>query len=235
MTGSPDRLTRAEAVLGHVFRNRDVLETALTHPSHATENNAESYERLEFLGDSVLGFVVAEELFRSHPEAPEGVLTNRKASVVTGQQLSAVGGELGLGELLRLGKGEAASGKRGRATRLENVFEALIGAVYLDGGLEAARGVILRLLGTAIESEVGLVQAGGAKSLLQEYTQGKLASLPEYRVVSESGDPHDPTFVVDVIVNGAVAGSAAGRSKKEAEKAAATAALASLGVLETGE
>ena len=235
MTAPVDRLQRAEEVLGHVFADRTLLETALTHPSHAAERNVESYERLEFLGDSVLGFVVAEELFRSHPDAPEGVLTNRKASVVTGTQLSAVGEAVGLGDLLRLGKGEAASGKRGRATRLENVFEALIGAVYLDGGLESARGVILRLLGAAIESEIGLVQAGGAKSLLQEYTQGTLGSLPEYRVVSESGDPHDRTFVVDVIVKGAVAGSAEGRSKKEAEKAAATAALASLGVLGTGE
>jgi len=235
MTGDAERLSKAEAVLGYAFRDRVLLETALTHPSHATEHTCESYERLEFLGDSVLGFIVAEELYRAHPEAPEGVLTNRKASVVTGQRLSAVAGELGLGELLRLGKGEALSGKRGRASRLENVFEALIGAVYLDGGLERARAVILRLLGAAIDSDVGLVQAGGAKSLLQEYTQGTFSSLPEYRCVSEAGDPHDRTFVVEVLVNGTVAGFAEGRSKKEAEKAAAAAALASLGVLKTGE
>jgi len=235
MTADTDTLARAETVLGYVFRDRALLQTALTHPSHATENKGESYERLEFLGDSVLGFVVAEELYREHPDAPEGVLTNRKASVVTGERLSAVAGALGLGDLLRLGKGEARSGKRGRATRLENVFEALMGAVYLDGGLEAARGVILRLLGEAIDSEIGLVQAGGAKSLLQEYTQGKLSVLPVYRLVSQAGDPHDREFTVEVLVDDAVMGTATGRSKKEAEKAAATAALDALGMLEGGE
>lgn len=235
MSDRTDRLSTAEVVLGYVFRDRSLLETALTHPSHAMEHRGESYERLEFLGDSVLGFVVAEELFRADPEAPEGVLTNRKAGVVTGETLSAVAGELGLGDLLRLGKGEARSGKRGRASRLENAFEALIGAIYLDGGLDSARGVILRLLGDAIASGAGIMQAGGAKSLLQEYTQEVLGTLPEYRVVTEDGEPHDRTFLVEVLVDGEVCGSAAGRSKKEAEKAAAVAVLASLGVLRTGE
>lgn len=235
MTDTTDRLAAVEKVLGYTFRDRGLLDTALTHPSHATENAGDSYERLEFLGDSVLGFVVAEELFRAHPDSPEGVLTNRKAGVVTGETLSAVAEELGLAEFMRLGKGEARSGARGRASRLENAFEALIGAVYLDGGLESARELVLRLLADAIESSEGAIRTGGSKSLLQEHTQGVLGTLPEYRLVSETGDPHDRVFVVEVVVNGAVCGSAEGRSKKEAEKAAAAVALSTLGAHQTGE
>jgi ribonuclease-3 len=235
MTTGSDRLVTAETILGYTFSDRSLLKTALTHPSHATEHGGQNNERLEFLGDSLLGFIVAEEIFRAHPEAPEGVLTNRKTGVVAGTTLSAVAGEIGLGSLLRLGKGEARSLDRGRESRLENALEALIGAVYLDGGLESARGVVRRLLGEAIASETGIVQAGGAKSLLQEHTQGVLGVLPEYRLVCEEGDPHDRTFAVEVLVGGVVRGTASGRSKKEAEKAAAEAALTSLGVLRTGE
>ncbi len=167
MTAGQDTLFAAETAMGYSFADRSLLVIALTHPSHAMEHRGESYERLEFLGDSVLGFIVAEELFRTHPDAPEGDLTNRKAGVVTGETLAEVAGQLGLGELLLLGKGEARSGRRGRASRLENAFEALIGAIYLDGGLDAAREVVLRLLGDIIDSDASVLQAGGAKSLLQ--------------------------------------------------------------------
>ncbi|MEN6369527.1 MAG: ribonuclease III [Thermotogota bacterium] len=220
-----DTCARAEELLGHTFRDRALLEAALTHPSLSAEDSkAQSYERLEFLGDSVLGLVVAEELFRRYPEEPEGVLTRRKIASVSGESLAAVGGDLGLAQLVRFGKGEARSADRGRATALENVVEALIGAVYVDAGLEAAREVVLRLLGHEIELP-DIATHNDPKSRLQEQTQAIGAGLPEYRVVRATGPAHAPDFTVEVRLGDQVVGTGSGSSKKQAEKAAAAAAL----------
>lgn len=222
---SRDRIERVEALLGHVFGDRALAIAALTHPSHATETaGAESYERLEFLGDSVLGFIVADELFRHYTESPEGVLTRRKIAVVSGERLAAVAAEAGLEELLLFGKGEARAGTRGRTSVLENALEALVGAVYLDAGLEAARGVVLRLLGHVLSLE-DIAAEDDAKSTLQEITQARGDGLPQYVVTESSGPAHAPRFTVEVRLAGHVLGTGSGRSKKEAEKAAARAAL----------
>ncbi|MGB4592262.1 MAG: ribonuclease III [Coriobacteriia bacterium] len=219
------RIERAEAALGHVFGDRSLVESALTHPSYTAEvPGSPSYERLEFLGDSVLGLVVAERLYRAYPGAAEGILTRRKIAAVSGDRLALVAGELGLADLVSFGRGEARSGDRGRASLLENVFEALIGAVYLDAGLDAARDVVSRLLSSVLDLE-DIAAEDDPKSRLQEYTQARGAGLPEYRVAHSSGPPHAPEFKVEVLLGGRIMGAGTGRSKKEAEKAAASAAL----------
>ncbi len=230
MTAAGDRLARAQGLLGYAFRDASLLERALTHPSYAAEHRAASYERLEFLGDSVLGFIVAEELFRRYPKAPEGELTKRKIAAVSGANLAFVSERMGLDALVALGKGEAASGGRSRTSVAENVFEAALGAVYLDGGIEAAREVALRLLSDALAGGAVTAPAEDPKSVLQEHTQGSLGVLPSYRVTAAEGEPHDRTFTVEVLVDGRALGVGSGRSKKLAEKAAAAAAIASLGV-----
>lgn len=219
------RIGRAEAILGHVFSDRSLVESALTHPSYTAEvAGSESYERLEFLGDSVLGLVVAERLYRTYPDAAEGILTRRKIAAVSGDRLTVVAGELGLADLVSFGKGEARSGDRGRASVLENVFEALIGAVYLDAGLDAARNVVLRLLSSVLDLE-DIAAEDDPKSRLQEYTQARGAGLPRYKVTLSSGPAHAPEFVVEVWLGERLLGTGTGRSKKEAEKAAASVAL----------
>ncbi len=230
MTSSPDRLALAESILGYRFSDPTLLERALTHPSYAAEHHTPSYERLEFLGDSVLGFVIADELFSRFPKAPEGDLTKRKITAVSGETLSAVSESLGIPALVRLGRGERASGGRSRRSMAENVFEAALAAVYLDGGIVAAREVVLRLLSGVLDA--GLVSAPleDPKSVLQEHTQSALGVLPEYVVTGEVGDPHDRTFTVVVFVGNDSLGSGIGRSKKDAEKAAAASAIATLGI-----
>ncbi|MHB1340247.1 MAG: ribonuclease III [Coriobacteriia bacterium] len=222
------RIASAEALLGHVFGDRSLVVTALTHPSRSAESDdADSYERLEFLGDSVLGLIVAEELFRRFPDAPEGILTRRKIAVVSGERLSAVAAEAGLEPLLMFGKGESRAGVRGRASVLENALEALVGAVYLDAGLEAARGVVVRVLGHVLDLD-DIAAEDDPKSSLQEITQARGAGLPLYAVTGSSGPAHSPSFTVEVRLGGRTLGTGTGRSKKEAEKAAAAAALEAL-------
>ncbi|TDB39919.1 MAG: ribonuclease III [Actinobacteria bacterium] len=228
MTHPADTIARAEAILGYVFEDRSLLERALTHSSYAGEHRTQSYERLEFLGDSVLGFVIAEELFRRFPEAPEGELTKRKIAAVSGENLSAVSEALGLYGLVALGKGERASGGRSRKSLAENVLEAVFGAVYLDGGIAAARPLILRVLADALDAGLVAAPAEDPKSVLQEHTQATLGMLPTYRVTDAEGEPHDRVFTVEVLVAGQSLGHGTGRSKKEAEKAAAAGAIEAL-------
>lgn len=230
MTHSADMLARAESILGYAFRDSALLERALTHSSYAGEHRTQSYERLEFLGDSVLGFVIAEELFRRFPKAPEGELTKRKIAAVSGENLSAVSESLGLNELVALGKGERASGGRSRRSLAENVLEAVFGAVYLDGGIDEARPLILRVLAGVLDAGLVAAPAEDPKSVLQEHTQATLGMLPTYRVTADEGEPHDRTFTVEVLVAGQSLGHGIGRSKKEAEKAAAAAAIRALGL-----
>ncbi|MHB1016364.1 MAG: ribonuclease III [Coriobacteriia bacterium] len=220
---------RAELVLGYRFTDEELLAAALTHPSYAAEHaGAEAYDRLEFLGDAVLGFIVADDMFRAFPDEPEGDLTRRKHSVVSGAALAPAAVALGIGELLRLGRGAAAAGERTRPSVLENALEALVGAIYLDGGLDAARGFVA-CFRAAIPTQRPSA-AGDVKSLLQQRTQASAGSLPEYRIVQSEGPPHARTFFAEVWVRDVRMGSGAGVSKQAAEKAAATAALDALEV-----
>jgi len=214
----------AESVLGHRFADRDLLRRALTHPS-AVEAKDPSvyYERLEFLGDSILGFVIAENLFMRFPDMPEGGMTRVKVSVVAGSVLSEVAEKLGLADALILGESERGTGRRGLASALENTYEALIAALYLDAGLSAARSWVMATLGDLISEEAAFVPEN-PKSLLQELAQAKGLAVT-YRVESEEGPPHDRVFTSVAEVAGAEAGRGTGRSKKEAEAAAARAAL----------
>jgi ribonuclease III len=217
---------RLEEVLGYTFVNRELLVTALTHRSFANENRAlgrTDNEKLEFLGDAVLDLVVGERLMNGFPEASEGELSVTRAQVVSEAGLSAVARELGLGQYLFLGRGEAQTGGREKPSLLADAFEAVIAAVYLDGGFEAARELVHRVLGERIDN----VETTGFydfKTRLQEAAQARLRATPVYRVVAEEGPDHDKTFVVAVVINDHEWGRAAGKSKKSAEQRAAASA-----------
>ncbi len=205
-----------------------VLERALTHRSFAYENGGlPTNERLEFLGDSVLGLVVTDALFRSHPDLPEGQLAKLRAAVVNMRALADVGRELDLGAFVRLGRGEEATGGRDKSSILADTVEAVIGAVYLDLGLEAASALVHRLVDPLIEVAAGLGAGLDWKTSLQERTAGLGYGSPEY-VVREEGPDHEKTFMAEVVVAGQVHGTGTGRSKKEAEQEAASAAWTAL-------
>jgi ribonuclease III len=236
-------LEKLERQLDYRFRNRDLLDLALTHSSVAYEEQLEHHpqednEQLEFLGDAVLGLVVTEHLFRTYPEFAEGPLTRLRAQFVSRQHLGRVGQTLGLGEYLRLGKGEEKSGGRKKSAILANTVEAVIAAVYLDGGLEhAARLVRTLLLDEKMETLVAAARSGEGvgdhKSTLQEYSQAHGLGQPIYQVTSEAGPDHRKSFVVAVKLvqlQGAelTLASATGTRKKNAEQEAARLALESL-------
>ena len=203
-----------------------MLQQALTHSSFANERGLEhDNERLEFLGDSVLSLVVANWLFRRHPSAPEGVLSRIRSHVVSAEALARRGRELDLGPALRLGHGEDQSGGRGKQSLLADALEAVIGAVFVDGGLQAAR----RLVEPWIEIEAAeAMDAPDAKSDLQESLQGQGLEPPSYRHVGRDGPDHDPVFHVECWVGGRAVAAASGHSKKEAERRAAARALAGM-------
>lgn len=218
------RLDAVERIVDHKFADRELLLLALTHPSFSEEAHSEhDYERLEFLGDAVLGMIVVEEIYRRFPNMPEGQLTKLKIGVVSGTTLSHVARSLGMGDLMLLGRSEQGTNGRGLESALENVFEAIVGALYLDAGIDAAREYVLRVLGKWIDPDVAAVPEH-PKSLLQEKLQAKGLS-PEYETVATSGPPHDRSFRVTVSVNGMVVGTGEGASKKEAEMNAACEAL----------
>lgn len=227
-TRRSERLFAAQEILGHTFEDIDLLDRALTHPSYYEDCSlACDYERLEFLGDSVLGLIVVEDTYRRFPEMPEGMMTKIKIATVSGSTLSAAAGELGLGNLLLLGESERRTGGRGMASALENVFEATVGALYLDGGIKAARAFVLRVLGPHIAPGVADLSEH-PKSRLQEVVQAR-GAVPEYEIVSTQGPPHDRTFCAVVTVDGETIGRGTGRSKKEAEMNAAADALSAGG------
>ncbi len=214
--------------LGHRFSEPGPMVLALTHRSWCAENPGEaSNERLEFLGDAVLGLVVTDHIFTSHPEMTEGSLAKLRAAVVSAPTLSAVAAELGVGDALRLGKGEDASGGREKASILADAMEAIIGAVYVDGGLEPARRLVLELFGERITSEAaGPGGPGGAdhKTQLQELAARRFDEVPAYELRDEGPD-HAKRFFATVRLGDEVIGEGEGRSKKLAEQAAAGAAL----------
>ena len=214
-----------EEKLGYTFQNPRLLENALTHSSCANESRGklQSNERLEFLGDSILGMVVADHLYRNHPDLPEGELTRARAALVCEESLVEVAQELGLGEYLRLGKGEEAGGGRQRPSIRADAVEAVLAAVYLDGGIGSARKIIQKYI---LSREVaGLTKPHDYKTALQELVQRTPGRTITYQLVEETGPDHCRVFVMEVSVDGRVAGRGEGRSKKEAEQAAAKAAL----------
>jgi ribonuclease-3 len=198
-----------------------LLERALTHRSFSYENgNVPTNERLEFLGDSVLGLVVTSTLYDTHPDLPEGQLAKFRSHVVNSRALADVARTLGLGDFLRLGKGEEATGGRDKSSILADTMEALIGAVYLDHDLEAAGGLIHRLFDGLIEASAGLGAGLDWKTSLQELTAVKMLGVPDYQV-EESGPDHQKSFRATVRVGGQVLGAGQGRTKKAAEQQAA--------------
>ena len=223
-------LTQLEERLGYRFKNRQLLSTALTHSSYANESKgrAECNERLEFLGDSVLGFVVADYLFRNHPEMPEGNLTKTRAALVCEKALSGFATQIGLGDFLLLSNGEKHSGGRTRPSILADAFEAVIAAIYLDSGIEQARKFILRFVVPAVRSQKQS-SFKDYKTQLQEIIQQNPEEQLSYALVGESGPDHKKHFVVEVRLNNNVIGKGGGKSKKEAEQQAAREALELMG------
>ena len=214
-----------EKKLEYSFSNRELLSEALNHSSYANEHRGagiSSNERLEFLGDSVLGFVTAEFLFKNYPRLPEGDLTRMRAALVCEQSLYEVAKMLELGQYLKLGKGEEAGGGRERQSILADAVEAVFAAVYLDGGMEQIRGLIHRVL---LSRAPAAEERKDYKTTLQEIVQRKIGQQLTYHMVEESGPDHNKTFVFEVRLNGEPIGRGDGHSKKEAEQAAARDAL----------
>lgn len=216
-----------ERVLGHTFQDKALLETALTHTSFANEarHGTKHNERLEFLGDSVLSIVVAEYLF-THSSLPEGDLTRMRASLVREAALFTFAQKIGLGRWLRLGHGEEMGGGRTRPSVVSDAFEAVIAALYLDGGIDAARAFILPFVTSALTKQSA---EEDYKTKLQEVVQQNPSERLRYVVASQTGPDHDKHFVVEVHLNSNCIGSGEGHSKKQAEQAAAKEALALMG------
>ncbi|MCD8189472.1 MAG: ribonuclease III [Clostridiales bacterium] len=218
-----------EEKLGYHFRDSSLLENALTHSSYANEHHMgsiHSNERLEFLGDSVLGMVTADSLYHTFPNLPEGELTRLRANLVCEGSLAMVARQLDLGSYLKLGKGEAGGGGGQRPSIIADAVEAVLAAVYLDGGISQARRIVQRF----ILSNIDQVQEASRdhKTYLQELVQRKSGQSLSYRLIGESGPDHNKTFTMEVLLNGVSVGSGSGRSKKEAEQMAAKAAIARL-------
>ena len=216
-----------ERVLGHTFQDKALLETALTHTSFANEarHGTKHNERLEFLGDSVLSIVVAEYLF-THSSLPEGDLTRMRASLVCEAALFTFAQKIGLGRWLRLGHGEEMGGGRTRPSVVSDAFEAVIAALYLDGGIDAARAFILPFVTSALTKQSA---EEDYKTKLQEVVQQNPSERLRYVVASQTGPDHDKHFVVEVHLNSNCIGSGEGHSKKQAEQMAAKEALSLMG------
>jgi len=219
-------LAALESAIGHRFARPDLLEEAVTHPSAGAKGT--HYERLEFLGDRVLGLIVATHLFERFPSEDVGAIAIRYNALVRDATLVEIARALDLGQFLRLAKGERNTGGADRATILENALEALIGAVYLDAGFEAARGVVLRAWGERLEQQLAPVK--DAKSRLGEWAQARGIGPPVYVVTAREGPDHLPRFTVEARLGERPPTSASGGSRREAEQLAAALMLAALGV-----
>ena len=215
-----------EAAIGYRFNNITLLQNALTHSSYANErwhNSLMSNERLEFLGDSILGMVVAEYLYKNFPDRPEGELTRMRADMVCEKTLAAVAARIALGQHLMLGNGEEQGGGRSRDSILADAVESVIAASFLDGGMDAARNLIEKFI--LVEVPVKKLHNADYKTALQELIQQKKNQALSYALVGESGPDHDKRFEVEVSLNGRVIGTGSGSSKKRAEQMAAKTAL----------
>ena len=218
-----------EAALGYKFRNITLLQNALTHSSYANErwhNSLLSNERLEFLGDSILGMAVAAYLYHHFPDRPEGDLTRMRADMVCEASLAVIANRLNLGQHLLLGHGEERFGGKSRASILADAVESVIAAAYLDGGIEAAKGIITRFVLCNVPATK--LQNVDYKTSLQELVQQKKNQTLCYRMVGESGPDHDKVFTAQVLLNDNVVGEGTGSSKKRAEQDAARVALEKL-------
>lgn len=217
-----------ESVIGYEFKDKELLKIALTHSSYANENKMPvNNERLEFLGDSVLGFVTAEYLFSEFKGRPEGELTKLRAAVVCEKSLFRFAEKISLGQYIFMGKGEEHSGGRNRPSIVSDAFEAVIAAMYIDGGFDAVRPYILGFIKDAVKREANFKDN---KSLLQEEIQKNKGNTLVYEEIGESGPDHEKVFSFVVKLNGKVIGEGQGKSKKEAEQAAAGDALLKLDV-----
>lgn len=227
-SAAAERIEHIERICNHTFANRELITAAITHPS-AVEHLpvSASYERLEFLGDSILGAIVATDLFERFHDMDEGKLTRLKISLVSGKTLSRVSEELGIGECIVFGESEKGTGARGLHAALENVYESVVGALYLDGGYDVTHEFVSRTLGPHMVPELA-DRPVSPKSRLQEITQREMRCAPEYRLEGEQGPAHSPTFTSVVLVEGRRVGRGMGSSKKEAESVAAADAIARL-------
>jgi len=231
-------IAELESVLGHSFRDPRWLHQSLMHssrlPERTEEEPAESNEKLEFLGDAVLELVVSEELVREFPDWTEGQLSKSRARLVNATAISLSAQRLGLGKYLRLGRGEEKTGGRSKPALLADAYEALIAAIYLDGGLDAARAFVKRTLVEGVMAvEAERIGHTDHKSALQEFLQSQGISAAAYHVVDESGPDHQKVFRVEVRIAGQVNAVGTGRTKKEAEQSAAIAALLQLSTKES--
>lgn len=218
-----DALASLEAALGHRFRDSVLLQRALTHASFANENaDAEDNEKLEFLGDSVLNFLVAEKLFEAFPLEGEGTLSKARSQLVSEEHFAELARRIGLGAALRLSPGEERAGGRDRDARLADAFEAVFAALLLDGGIDAARAAAGRLFDDDLAAlDLGDLHRHDPKTALQERAQAEGRPLPVYSLVEESGPPHDRRFAYEVAYGEGMSARGEGNSKKDAQRAAA--------------
>lgn len=221
--------------IGYEFKNREILNRALTHSSYANEhrkNKIRNNERLEFLGDSVLGLSVSDYIFMKYPNYPEGELTKLRATVVCEPSLAYIARKISLGKYLLLGNGEEATGGRSRDSILADAFESLIGAIYLDGGLDFAKKFVLTNLEDIINNAVkGIEIFIDYKTQLQEILQKQTKSKIDYRILREEGPDHNKIFYMEVRIGNKIIGTGYGRSKKEAEQSSARKALCEMGLI----
>ncbi len=218
-------MKQLEKNIGYHFKDKNLLRTAVTHSSYANENrgNISYNERLEFLGDAVLQLITSEKLFKENPSMPEGKMSKQRAALVCEDALAGYSTELNLGEFMLLGKGEETSGGRHRPSILADAFEAVTGAIFLDGGMENAKKFVLHFIDAAHLS------LQDYKTLLQEIIQQNPGERLSYVVIGENGPDHDKSFTVEVRLNSNVIGTGKGKSKKQAEQSAAKEALALMG------
>lgn len=230
-SSSESSLSSLEGEIGYRFSRNSLPIEALTHRTYSHENPERApvfNERLEFLGDSVVGLVISEELFRRFPELDEGKLSKMKAALVSDRMLASIAAKIGLGLRIRLGKGEEKTGGRRKTTLLADAFEALMAAVYLDGGMDAAKMVINLLFEEEMRAAADQGGLDDSKTELQELVHRLNYAVPDYRLVDESGPDHNKTFTIEVVLGDRVAGIGSGPNKKEAEKDAARAAIRTL-------
>lgn len=224
-------LEELQATLGYHFRDLQLLRRALTHPSYVNEHPEDAVgdnQRLEFLGDAVIDFIAAAWVHRRYTEFDEGGLTRLRAVLVRTETLAHFARDLGVGEVLRLGHGEREAGGRERDANLCDAFEALIGAMYLDAGIEAARAAVEPLFDPVAKLTLAEAADQDAKSRLQEWSQAKLKITPHYRIVAATGPDHAKSFVAEVLLDERAVGQGAGHSKQAAQQAAAEAAWRAL-------
>lgn len=223
-----DQLSELESVLCIEFRDKSLLELAVTHQSYVNEHPNDppiSNERLEFLGDSIVGMVVADRLYRGAPDIPEGDLTVRRSQVIRRDTLASAARNIGLGDWLIMGKGETAAGGSDRSSNLADLFEAVVGAVFVDRGYRQARAFVLRWLGDLVDEAISGETRKDPKSLLQEFLQAKGSKPPRYELVSESGPPSDLVFTIEVVIGSEFVASGSGSRKIDAEREAASRAI----------